>query len=103
MTQKLAIAGLSPCFNNGSSLHSQRANCREARKKERLEGEVKQLKSALEARQADIKTKSAAAQQSEEQVKRLEQMLRESQVMSQTALLVPLLAKCKVESCCILL
>ncbi|KAL3144393.1 hypothetical protein ABBQ32_004147 [Trebouxia sp. C0010 RCD-2024] len=52
---------------------------REARKKERLEGEVKQLKSALEARQADIKTKSAAAQQSEEQVKRLEQMLRESQ------------------------
>lgn len=54
--------------------------CREARKKERLEGEAKQLKSALEARQADIKTKSAAAQQSEEQVKRLEQMLRESQV-----------------------
>jgi chromosome segregation ATPase len=53
---------------------------REARKKERLEGEVKQLKTALEARQADIKTKSAAAQQSEEQVKRLEQMLRESQV-----------------------
>lgn len=42
---------------------------------------MKQLKSALEARQADIKTKSAAAQQSEEQVKRLEQMLRESQVM----------------------
>ena len=42
--------------------------CREARKKERLEGEVKQLKTALEARQADIKTKSAAAQQSEEQV-----------------------------------
>jgi len=41
---------------------------------------VKQLKNALEARQADIKTKSAAAQQSEEQVKRLEQMLRESQV-----------------------
>lgn len=41
---------------------------------------MKQLKSALEARQADIKTKSAAAQQSEEQVKRLEQMLRESQV-----------------------
>jgi len=41
---------------------------------------VKQLKTALEARQADIKTKSAAAQQSEEQVKRLEQMLRESQV-----------------------
>lgn len=40
---------------------------------------MKQLKSALEARQADIKTKSAAAQQSEEQVKRLEQMLRESQ------------------------
>lgn len=58
--------------------HSMR---REARKKERLEGEVKQLKSALEARQADIKTKSAAAQQSEEQVKRLEQMLRESQVL----------------------
>ncbi|DBB05834.1 hypothetical protein WJX82_007880 [Trebouxia sp. C0006] len=53
---------------------------REARKKERLEVEVKQLKTALEARQADIKTKSAAAQQSEEQVKRLEQMLRESQV-----------------------
>lgn len=43
--------------------------CREARKKERLEGEVKQLKTALEARQADIKTKSAAAQQSEEQVR----------------------------------
>ena len=42
--------------------------CREARKKERLEGEVKQLKGALEARQADIKTKSATAQQSEEQV-----------------------------------
>lgn len=41
---------------------------------------MKQLKTALEARQADIKTKSAAAQQSEEQVKRLEQMLRESQV-----------------------
>ena len=41
---------------------------------------MKQLKSALEARQADIKTKSAAAQQSEEQVRRLEQMLRESQV-----------------------
>lgn len=54
--------------------------CREARKKERLEGEAKQLKSALEARQADIKTKTSAAQQSEEQVKRLEQMLRESQV-----------------------
>lgn len=34
----------------------------------------------MEARQADIKTKTAAAQQSEEQVKRLEQMLRESQV-----------------------
>ena len=66
---------------SGTSSRSQHANCREARKKERLEGEVKQLKSALEARQADIKTKSAAAQQSEEQVKRLEQMLRESQVM----------------------
>ena len=47
-----------------------------------MEGEVKQLKVALEARQADIKTKSAAAQQSEEQVRRLEQMLRESQVCS---------------------
>lgn len=57
-------------------------HCREARKKERLEGEAKQLKSALEARQADIKTKTTAAQQSEEQVKRLEQMLRESQVLS---------------------
>lgn len=66
---------------SGTSSCSQVANCREARKKERLEGEVKQLKSALEARQADIKTKSAAAQQSEEQVKRLEQMLRESQVI----------------------
>ena len=61
--------------------HQEQKWCdREARKKERLEGEVKQLKTALEARQADIKTKSAAAQQSEEQVKRLEQMLRESQV-----------------------
>ena len=53
---------------------------RELRKKERLEREMKELKSALEARQADIKAKSAAATQAEEQVQRLEQSLKESQV-----------------------
>ena len=54
--------------------------CRELRKKERLEREMKELKNALEARQADIKAKSAAATQAEEQVQRLEQSLKESQV-----------------------
>ena len=87
---KTSLSSKSPCKTciktitlycyAASMLKSSWTNYREARKKERLEGEVKQLKTALEARQADIKTKSSAAQQSEEQVKRLEQMLRESQV-----------------------
>lgn len=54
--------------------------CREARKKERLEREVKELKGALESRQAEIRSKQAAATQAEEQVQRLEQMLKEAQV-----------------------
>ena len=59
---------------------------REARKKERLEREVKELKQALESRQAEIRSKQAAATQAEEHVARLEQMLKEAQV-SYTALL----------------
>ena len=63
-----------------SVVQSLTLSCRELRKKERLEREMKELKSALEARQADIKAKSAAATQAEEQVQRLEQSLKESQV-----------------------
>ncbi len=72
--------------------------CRELRKKERLEREMKELKSALEARQADIKAKSAAATQAEEQVQRLEQSLKESQVR----LILSHCQACSVQcQCCI--
>ncbi len=53
---------------------------REFRRKERLEKEIRELRAGLDAKQQDLRTKTAAATAAEEQVQRLEQLLREAQV-----------------------
>lgn len=57
---------------------------REQRRKERLEKEVRELKGKLDAKQQELRVKTAATAAAEEQVHRMEQLLRESQVPYQT-------------------
>lgn len=53
---------------------------REARKKERMEKEMKELRAALDARAGDVKLKSQQIATTEEHVARLEQMVRDSRI-----------------------
>ena len=53
---------------------------RETRRKEKLEKEMKQMHSDLEAKQGDIKVLSQQGQRSKEEQQRLEQQLREQKV-----------------------
>eukprot|EP00884_Botryococcus_braunii_P003023 jgi/Botrbrau1/12721/Bobra.67_1s0084.1 len=52
---------------------------REQRRKERLEKEVRELKSKIDAKQGELRSKAAATAAAEEQVHRMEQLLREAQ------------------------
>lgn len=50
---------------------------RETRKKERMEKELKDLKASLELKSADIKTKQGSIALGQEQISKLEHMLKE--------------------------
>ncbi|PNH05361.1 hypothetical protein TSOC_008387 [Tetrabaena socialis] len=56
---------------------------REVRKKERMEKEMKELRTQLEVRSGDIKQKQLQVTATEEQVGKLEQMLRESKLATE--------------------
>jgi len=58
---------------------------KEAQKKEKLEGELKQLRGMLEARQAEIKEKVAALTRAQEGVARLEILVREERARTDKA------------------
>ena len=53
---------------------------REARKKEKIEKELKQAKNDLEARNAELKTKTGNLQRAQEENAKLEQQLKEQRV-----------------------
>ena len=53
---------------------------REARKKEKIEKELKQAKSDLETRTAELKTKAGNLQRAQEDITKLEQQLKEQRV-----------------------
>lgn len=53
---------------------------REARKKEKIEKELKQAKNDLEARNAELKTKTGNLQRAQEENTKLEQQLKEQRV-----------------------
>lgn len=53
---------------------------REARKKEKIEKELKQAKNDLEARNAELKTKTGNLQRAQEDNIKLEQQLKEQRV-----------------------
>lgn len=53
---------------------------REARKKEKIEKELKQAKSDLETRNAELKTKTGNVQRAQEDITKLEQQLKEQRV-----------------------
>ena len=55
---------------------------REARKKEKIEKELKQAKNDLETRTAELKTKSGNLQRAQEDITKLEQQLKEQRVSS---------------------
>lgn len=57
-----------------------------------MEREMREVKAALDARAADIRTKTAAISAAEDQVSRLEQNLRDSQVCRRSRILVFLMA-----------
>ena len=52
---------------------------RELRRKERAERELREARAAVEAKGAEARARQAAAAAAEEDIKRLEQALRESQ------------------------
>ena len=58
---------------------------KELRRKERMEREVKELRTVLETRQHEVKAKQAQVQHGEEQIARLEQMLKEQRTMTERA------------------
>ncbi|XP_036406733.1 cilia- and flagella-associated protein 58-like [Megalops cyprinoides] len=58
---------------------------RETRRKEKLEKEVKQLHSELDAKQSEIKVLNLQSQRSKEEQQRLEQQLREQKILSERA------------------
>ena len=53
---------------------------REARKKEKIEKELKQTKNDLEARNAELRTKTGNLQRAQEDITKLEQQLKEQRV-----------------------
>lgn len=53
---------------------------REARKKEKIEKELKQAKNDLETRTAELKTKAGNLQRAQEDITKLEQQLKEQRV-----------------------
>ena len=53
---------------------------REARKKEKIEKELKQAKNDLETRTAELKTKASNLQRAQEDITKLEQQLKEQRV-----------------------
>ena len=53
---------------------------REARKKEKIEKELKQAKNDLEAKTAELKTKQGNLQRAQEDIGKLEQQLKEQRV-----------------------
>lgn len=53
---------------------------RETRKKEKIEKELKQAKSDLETRTAELKTKAGNLQRAQEDITKLEQQLKEQRV-----------------------
>ncbi|KAK6300189.1 hypothetical protein J4Q44_G00282870 [Coregonus suidteri] len=58
---------------------------RETRRKEKLEKEVKQLHTDLEAKQSDIKVLNLQSQRNKEEQQRLEQQLREQKILNERA------------------
>ncbi|KAJ8264307.1 hypothetical protein GJAV_G00147620 [Gymnothorax javanicus] len=63
----------------------QNESSREARKRERLEKEAKQLHSELEAKQQDLKVLNLQSQRSREEQLRLEQQLKEQRILNERA------------------
>mmetsp|Transcript_23941 Transcript_23941/g.66472 ORF Transcript_23941/g.66472 Transcript_23941/m.66472 type:complete len:870 (+) Transcript_23941:229-2838(+) len=77
-TEKLTLEGEIQALKDASGAMKAEGE-RETRKKERMEKEMKELKNLLEARQLEIKQKQALVAGADEQVAKLQQLLKEAQ------------------------